>query len=200
MSPQQKVDFNVMPSEYIIGPDKEGWWDVSEMPSFGPQVKKEINILQEMRPIDGWQYKNTKGGDIFVTMYRYPAGSVTKFTQFKGRKYKNKDKQIIDTRKYKTPYEGTENNCYISYYVADGFDYDIDNNPIPLFKHLQCLPSHFAKLVGWVKGDGLLKGEKIPDTTPVADQAKVDAEVKKVNTDNIKQETLKEVKMKEVKK
>lgn len=192
MNPQ--ADLNVIAGEHVFGPDNEGWRDESEMPNFSPTVKGEINILEEMRPIDGWQYKDKKGDDIFVTMYRYPAGAKTKFTQLKGKRYKNKEKQVIDTRKYKTPYEGTEENCYISYKIKNGFDYDIDNNPIQLYKYLQCLPSHFARLVGWVKGDGLLRGEKIPDTTPVADQAKVDEEIKKVSKESIKQETLKEVK------
>lgn len=182
-------------NQMILGPDKEGWWDVTEEPNFSPIVKGEINVLQEMRPVDGWKYIDTKGKTLFVTMYRYPAGAVTKFTQYKGTLKKDPaTKATIDTRKYKTPFEGVKNNCFISYYIEDGFDYDIDNNPIQLYKHLQCLPSQFAKKVGWKKGDGLLKGEVIPDTTPKADKNKQAEEIKKVNKEKIEKEVLEKAK------
>ena len=137
------------PLPEVLPPEALGWRSLLDAPQISPAVKGEINILQEMRPMDGYCYKDTKGEILNVVMYRYPMGAITKFTQHRGQKKKDeKTRQMVDTREYKTPYEGMKANCFISYRVDDGFDYDVDNNPTQKVKHLQCLPSEFAKKVG----------------------------------------------------
>lgn len=168
-------------SPQVLNPLALGWRPLTDAPNFSPIVKGEINILEEMRPMDNFIYKDTKGTLLNVVMYRYPMGAITKFTKHKGKKETNHQTHITtDTRVYKTPYEGTKPNAFISYYIDAGVDYDIDNNPIKKVKHLQCLPSRFAKMVGWKKGDGMLMGEKMPDTTPAPQLAKQEQEVKRV--------------------
>ncbi len=176
-----------------LKPEALGWRPLADAPNFSPIVKGEINILEEMRPMDGFIYKDTKGNLLNVSMFRFPMGAITKFTKQRGKKETNHQTHVTtDTRAYKTPYEGTQANAFISYWVDDGVDYDIDNNPIKKVKHFQCLPSKFAKMVGWKKGEGMLIGEKIPDTTPTANLARQEEEIKKVAADSaVKEATAK---------
>ena len=47
-------------------------------------------------------------------------------------------------------------------------------------------------MVGWKKGEGMLIGEKIPDTTPTANLARQEEEIKKVAADSaVKEATAK---------
>ena len=176
-----------------MGPDNEGWRSTSEAPKFTKAVEKEIKILEEMRLNDNSVYTSVKDAQkLYLAFFRYPEGAITIFTEHRGSRYKDKKtKAIIDKREYKTPYEGTRPNCYVAYYTIEGIEHDIHGNEIEIKKNHQCLPSEFAKLIGWKAGDGYKKGEIKPDTTPgMPDQFK--DEPKKVAKDRAKAEALTE--------
>jgi len=150
-----------------MGPDSQGWRSMLDVPTFSLDVQKEIALLEEMRLNDNFIYTDTDGRELNVTMFCYPQGAITKFTQFKGDRHRDKRTQaIIDTRVYKTPHEGTNPNGFVSYYIVQGTEYDIDQNPVVVKKHHQCLPSEFAAMIGWKEGDGVMSGKPRPDTTP----------------------------------
>jgi len=136
------------------------------IPKFPKEVKAEIKILEKMELREDSEYTTVDGKKIHVTMFRYPEGAVTKFTQFHGDKRFVKQgvagnpepvEVLVDDRKYRTPNEGSKPNCFVNYQVIspEGERYGTS-----------CLPSEFAKLIGWKADDGKVPFSMMPDTTP----------------------------------
>ena len=150
-----------------MGADNQGWRSVLDIPKFSAATKKEIALLEEMRPNDNFIYTDKDGRELWLAFYRFPEGSTTKFTKYRGDRYRDKKtKVIVDTREYKTPFEGATPECQISFYVITGMEYDISGNPVEVKKYSTVQPSEFASLIGWKKGDGIMEGKLKPDTTP----------------------------------
>jgi len=134
-------------------------YDERILPKFPPNVKKDINLLDELELETGWEYAAKDGKKYIVVMYFYPPKAVSKHGEFKGsiQTYEeNGEEKVRDTRMYKTPCEGTEPNCRINYYTVQAGKRTYDT----------MTPSEWVKLFDWKPGDGKQEGIPLPDTTP----------------------------------